>query len=109
MEATSSGRKSSAIERSENQQCAKCGSTAKDRQYHRTPDRLTCEHCLLNARKQAAGLVDEHPYEEFAESLAAALDLREHETGLHAKRVASHTLILARHYYVDAATLWEIY
>jgi HD-GYP domain-containing protein (c-di-GMP phosphodiesterase class II) len=86
-----------------------CGTTAKDRQYHGRAERLTCEHCLLESRKALAGLVDTHPYEEFAESLAAALDLREHETGLHSKRVASHTLILARHFYDDAATLREIY
>lgn len=89
--------------------CVKCGSTALDRQYHKTDDHLTCEHCLLDTRKQLAGLVDAHPYEAFAESLAAALDLRERETGLHSKRVAAHTLILARHHYTDAATLREIY
>ena len=32
-------------------------------------------------------------YEGFAEALVAALDLREHETGLHSKRVACHTLV----------------
>ncbi|MDD5250330.1 MAG: HD-GYP domain-containing protein [Rhodocyclaceae bacterium] len=89
--------------------CATCGTTAADRQYHQTAERMTCEPCLLDSRKQLAGLVDTHPYEDFAESLAAALDLRERETGLHSKRVASHTLILARHYYADLATLREIY
>jgi len=89
--------------------CGQCGSRDPGRQYHQAGDRLTCEHCLLDSRKQLAGLVDVHPYEEFAESLAAALDLRESETGLHSKRVASHTLILARHHYSDAATLREIY
>lgn len=90
--------------------CGTCGTRARDRQYHRSAtDHLTCEHCLLDARKRLVGLVDVHPYEEFAESLAAALDLRESETGLHSKRVASHTLILARHHYADAETLREIY
>src|SRR5574337_726680 len=89
--------------------CSICGTTARDRQYHQAEGRLTCEHCLLETRKQLAGLLDSHPYEEFAESLAAALDLREKETGLHSKRVASHTLILARHHYADGATLREIY
>ena len=86
-----------------------CGTRARDRQYHQTAGRLTCEHCLLDLRKQLAGLTDTHPYEEFAESLAAALDLRERETGLHSKRVASHTLLLARHHYADVPTLREIY
>lgn len=49
------------------------------------------------------------PYDRFVESLAAALDLREHETGLHSKRVALHTLILARQFYADADELREIY
>jgi HD-GYP domain-containing protein (c-di-GMP phosphodiesterase class II) len=89
--------------------CGTCGSSARDRQYHWTADHLVCEHCLLDSRKQLAGLVDKHPYEEFVESLAMALDLREKETGLHSKRVASHTLILARRHYSDAATLREIY
>jgi HD-GYP domain-containing protein (c-di-GMP phosphodiesterase class II) len=89
--------------------CSVCGTTKRDRQYHRTDHKRICEHCLLDSRKQLARLVDTHPYEEFTESLAAALDLRERETGLHSKRVAAHTLILARHHYDDAATLREIY
>ena len=95
--------------RAGNRDCATCGTSAADRQYHETADGLTCEHCLLDSRKHKAGLAGTHPYEEFAESLAAALDLRERETGLHSKRVASHTLLLARHHYTDAATLREIY
>lgn len=89
--------------------CSVCGATAKDRQYHRSGNRFVCEHCLMASRKKMAGLVDAHPYEEFAEALAATLDLREKETGLHSKRVASHTLILARHHYTSTAVLREIY
>jgi len=90
-------------------ECSVCGATCKNRQYHQGPDRLTCEHCLLDSRKTLGGLIDDHPYEEFAEAIAAALDLREHETGLHSKRVAAHTLILARRDYSDPAILREIY
>jgi response regulator RpfG family c-di-GMP phosphodiesterase len=89
--------------------CTVCGAESADRQYHRTGEPATCEHCLLDSRKALAGLCEVHPYEEFAEALAAALDLREHETGLHSKRVAAHTLILARHHYADVAALREIY
>ena len=89
--------------------CSICGATTSARQYHKLADRWICEYCLFESRKQLAGLVDKHPYEDFVESLAAALDLRESETGLHSKRVASHTLILARHHYSDAAILREIY
>jgi len=47
--------------------------------------------------------------EAFAEALATALDLREHETGAHSKRVACHTLVLARRFTRDAMLLREIY
>ena len=89
--------------------CRVCGTRSSDRHYHKTNHHRTCEHCLMDARKQLVGLGDEHPYEAFAESLAAALDLREKETGLHSKRVAAHTLILARHHYSDSIALREIY
>lgn len=45
----------------------------------------------------------------FAEALAEALDIREHETGAHSKRVACHTLVLARYFTEDADRLRQIY
>lgn len=45
----------------------------------------------------------------FAEALAEALDIREHETGDHSKRVACHTLVLARHFTTDLHQLRQIY
>ena len=51
----------------------------------------------------------ELPYVALAEALAAALDAREHETGLHSKRVACHTLVLARRFIKDAAKLRQVY
>src|SRR3972149_1817683 len=45
----------------------------------------------------------------FAEALAEALDIREHETGDHSKRVACHTLVLARRYTGDPERLRQIY
>lgn len=89
--------------------CDECGSETPDRRYHAAQERVTCEHCLLDARKKHAGLTDRHPYEAFAESFAAALDLREHETGLHSKRVAANTLVLARHRSFDSRSLREVY
>ena len=88
--------------------CDRCGSSARDRQYRTAHDHSTCEHCLTELRKQLAGLRHD-PHEMLAESLAAALDLREHETGLHSKRVASHTLLLAQEHYGDTRDLREIY
>lgn len=88
--------------------CTECGASSRERQYARTPERRTCEHCLLDARKRLGGL-EEDPYELFVESLAEALDLRERETGLHSKRVATHTLLLAAHHYSDVKDLREVY
>jgi HD-GYP domain-containing protein (c-di-GMP phosphodiesterase class II) len=45
----------------------------------------------------------------FAEALAEALDVREHETGDHSKRVACHTLVLARRFITDPHQLRQIY
>jgi HD-GYP domain-containing protein (c-di-GMP phosphodiesterase class II) len=88
--------------------CSECGTVTHERQYARILGRHTCEHCLLDSRKRHGGL-DLHPYEMFVESLAEALDLREKETGLHSKRVATHTLLLASHHYKKEADLREIY
>lgn len=45
----------------------------------------------------------------FAEALADALDMREHETGSHSRRVACHTLVLARRFINDPNQLRHIY
>jgi HD-GYP domain-containing protein (c-di-GMP phosphodiesterase class II) len=88
--------------------CTLCGSPARDRLYGKISNQHTCETCLLDSRKKLAGLAED-PYEQFVESLAAALDLREHETGLHSQRVAAHTLVLARQFYGSKDDLREIY
>ena len=88
--------------------CAECGTVSRDRQYVRVRDRHTCEHCLLDARKRLGGLKHD-PYELFVESLAEALDLRERETGLHSKRVAANTLLLATHHFQKPSDLKEVY
>ncbi len=46
---------------------------------------------------------------EFAEALSAALDAREHETALHSKRVACHTLVLAQRFTRDKSELHQVY
>ncbi len=45
----------------------------------------------------------------FAEALVEASDIREHETGDHSKRVACHTLVLARRFIADQHQLRHIY
>ena len=52
------------------------------------------------------GLVER---DALAEALVAALDAREHETGEHSKRVACHTLVLARRFTPDEERLRQIY
>ncbi len=51
----------------------------------------------------------EAAYQALAEALAAALDARERETGLHSKRVACHTLVLAKRFSGDPAQLRQVY
>lgn len=88
--------------------CAECGTASHERQYVHILDRHTCEHCLLKSRKLTSGLEND-PYENFVEALAEALDLRERETGLHSKRVATHTMLLAKHHYKRTSDLREVY
>ncbi len=88
--------------------CAECGSVAVDRLYARIRERHTCEHCSLRSHKHRHGL-DSAPYEAFVEALAEAMDFRERETGLHSKRVATHTLLLAAHHYKRIDDLREVY
>jgi HD-GYP domain-containing protein (c-di-GMP phosphodiesterase class II) len=73
------------------------------------PDgRRLCEHCFLQTSMATDpcrnGLIS-----DFADALVDALDLREHETGLHSRRVACHTLVLARHLVADERRLRQIY
>lgn len=69
-----------------------------------------CEGCYLGelAVQNNQHATDE-AYLALAESLVAALDAREHETGLHSKRVACHTIILARQFTEDRDSLKQIY
>ena len=73
-------------------------------------DGYCCEGCFLAERKQRAlaAAVDDAQF-ALAEALAAAVDAREHETGLHSKRVACHTLVLAKHFTEDPQRLHQVY
>jgi response regulator RpfG family c-di-GMP phosphodiesterase len=67
-----------------------------------------CERCYLQTvvgdKRCCEGVLS-----GFAEALVDTLDLREHETGLHSRRVACHTLVLARHFTSDEQRLRQIY
>lgn len=69
-----------------------------------------CESCFLNAQRI---LVNQNKNDDvttaLAETLVSALDARERETGLHSKRVACHTLVLAKHFINDPQQLRQIY
>lgn len=90
--------------------CAHCGTSDKERLYLREEHCDCCEGCLLDRcighkpTLDLAGL-----YSGFVEALVRTLDLRELETGLHSRRSACHTLVLARRIISDAEELRQIY
>jgi len=90
--------------------CRHCGASLAGAPHVRERDGYCCEGCFLAARKQRALPTrgDETQF-ALAEALVCALDAREHETGLHSKRVACHTLVLARHFTADPRQLQQVY
>ncbi|MGR9099160.1 MAG: HD-GYP domain-containing protein [Gammaproteobacteria bacterium] len=87
--------------------CGHCGKTITSRPYLINERTYCCERCYLMARDEYARQND--PYTALAEVLVNALDLREHETGMHSKRVACHTLVLARRLMDDPNKFRQIY
>lgn len=78
--------------------------------YAREGNRYCCEGCYLQQDAfQAEHEALQHAMDALVEALVAALDAREHETGLHSKRVACHTLVLARRFTDDETQLKQIY
>jgi putative nucleotidyltransferase with HDIG domain len=96
---------------SANARCSMCGAPISASSFIRDGEAYCCEGCFLKREEfrvaQAGG--DAAIYLSLAEALAAALDAREHETGLHSKRVACHTLVLARRFTADEALLQQVY
>lgn len=88
--------------------CNGCGNRLAVVPSPQDDGRYLCECCYLRERESTldccAGLIS-----GFAETLVETLDLREHETGLHSRRVACHTLVLARHFTADRQQLNQIY
>jgi putative nucleotidyltransferase with HDIG domain len=77
--------------------------------YAREGDAYCCEGCYYAAHKRNTMPGLDEAESALAEALASALDAREHETGLHSKRVACHTLVLARRFTSDANRLRQVY
>lgn len=79
------------------------GFTGSGKQY-------CCEGCYLGDKKYHYLKAElDNAYLAFAEALAKAVDIREHETGLHSKRVACHTMVLAKHFTDEKEKLRQIY
>ena len=88
--------------------CRLCGAEIKSIAAGLIEGGHCCESCYLDGCKGDPDAFA-HAYEGFAEALVAALDAREHETGLHSKRVACHTLVVARHFIREPARLRQVY
>lgn len=90
--------------------CRHCRASIQEAPYAREAGEYCCEGCFLSEQRQRAleERLDEAPT-ALAEALVAALDAREHETGLHSKRTACHTLVLARHFTDDPQRLLQVY
>lgn len=90
--------------------CACCDRSLAAGLWIEADGRSLCERCFLRGHRAHEGLV---PASEvaatLAEALAEALDLREHETGLHSRRVACHTLVLARRVRPEPEWLCQVY
>lgn len=86
--------------------CRHCGKKITHQPYAINHSIYCCEHCFLKARDTYAR--QEDTYTLLAEVLVNALDLREHETGMHSKRVACHTRVLARRFITEPDELQQI-
>lgn len=95
----------------ENAICSMCGAPISASSYIRDGEAYCCEGCFLEREEYRIAQPgdDGAVYTALAEALAAALDAREHETGLHSKRVACHTLVLARRFTADETVLQQVY
>ncbi|PTQ89925.1 HD domain-containing protein [Nitrosomonas nitrosa] len=87
--------------------CQHCGKLIAQQPFVSKGKTYCSEHCLLKIKDVCAR--QEDMFSLLAETLVSALDLREHETGLHSKRVACHTMVLARRFIAESNMLQQIY
>ncbi len=90
--------------------CGFCSEHIESPAFAHDGQEYCCEGCFLK-EKEFRAIQEERDsaYLSLAEALATALDIREHETGLHSKRVACHTLVLARRFTKDPERLRQVY
>ncbi|NOY12168.1 MAG: HD-GYP domain-containing protein [Deltaproteobacteria bacterium] len=90
--------------------CSFCGGKIDHPRFIWQGKAYCCEGCVL---KQEEFRTLERALDEahlaVPEALVAALDEREHKTSQHSKRVACHTLVLARHFTADPEMLHQVY
>ena len=89
--------------------CRHCRTPIFGAPFAHEGDAFCCEGCFLAAHRHHALPAADDGQCALGEALVAALDAREHETGLHSKRVACHTLVLARHFSADPRQLQQVY
>ncbi len=89
--------------------CGKCQTPVTGQLHAHRHDEVVCEGCFLAERLKNTWSATDVAMFALPEALAAALDAREHETGLHSKRVACHTVVLARRLTADPAQLRQVY
>ncbi|MCF6362047.1 MAG: HD-GYP domain-containing protein [Gammaproteobacteria bacterium] len=91
--------------------CRWCGQRATESSYASERDGVfCCEGCFLGYMAQQRSERERDATQlALVEALAAALDAREQETGMHSKRVACHTQVLARHFSQDDDWLQQVY
>ncbi len=90
--------------------CRFCGARIGTAVFAHDGECYCCEGCYLKERQfLAVRDAAQQATQALAEALVAALDVREHETGLHSKRVACHTLVLARRFTDSEEQLRQIY
>ncbi len=93
-----------------NNRCAWCGRPLGAESIVAKNVSYCCEGCHLgDLAFKDAQIQQNKTHLALAESLASALDAREHETGLHSKRVACHTIVLARLFSDNKEYLRQIY
>jgi len=99
------------IARNEQKHCLWCKKPILENAYlTEGGEALCCEGCYLGymAHKRSRRERDEIQL-SLVEALAAALDAREYETGVHSQRVACHTQVLARKFTEDKDYLQQVY
>lgn len=90
--------------------CSFCSAEIDRVPFARQGDSYCCEGCFLKQQEfQTLKLALDEVHLALPEALVTALDEREHQTGLHSKRVACHTLVLARHFTADPEMLRQVY